>query len=175
VLYGQPVQFINRSKIWFCTNHEPKITGSDLGIWSRIRVIPFENTIQPGREDKTLPQRLTAELPGILNWALRGCLAWQETGLQTAGELSKRARMSIRQEVDHFARFIAERCSLSPANSVKAKLFSEAFNGWLLDQGEAKETQHAIGARIRSTPGLSVHKRNQGYFYHGIALKTETM
>ena len=174
VLYGQPVQFINSSKIWFCTNHEPRIAGSDLGIWSRIRVIPFENTIQPGREDKTLPNRLTGELPGILNWALRGCLAWQESGLKPPESVKERTEL-YRQDIDHFARFLAERCSLAASNTVKAKFFSEAFNGWLLDQGEVKETQHAIGARIRSTPGLSVHKRNQGYFYHGIALKTETM
>ncbi|MFW2542014.1 hypothetical protein ACN2XU_05180 [Primorskyibacter sp. 2E107] len=29
-----------------------------------------------------LPDRLLAERDGILAWALRGCLEWQETGLR---------------------------------------------------------------------------------------------
>ena len=174
VLYGAPVQFTSKAKIWFCTNHQPSISGSDLGIWSRIRVIPFENVIQPGREDKTLPKRLTAELPGILNWALRGCLAWQETGLQ-APEIVKARTEQYRQEVDHFARFIAERCTLSPANSVKAGVFTEAFNCWLFEQGEKPESQRIISARIRSTPGVDAPRRGKGVFYRGIALRTETL
>jgi putative DNA primase/helicase len=146
-----------------------------LGIWSRIWVIPFENTIEPGREDKTLPQRLTAELPGILNWALRGCLAWQETGLKPPESVKNRTE-EYRQEVDHFARFIAERCSLSPAHSIKAGVFVEAFNGWLIEQGEKPETQRSVSARIRSTPGIDIPPRTgKGVFYRGIAIKTETL
>jgi putative DNA primase/helicase len=175
VLYGSPVSFINKSKIWFCTNHEPKITGSDLGIWSRIRVIPFENTITPGREDKTLPKRLTAELPGILNWTLRGCLAWQEIGLKTPESVKTRTDQ-YRQEVDHFARFLAERCTLAPTNTVKAGDFAAAFNAWREDAGEKPETQRSINARIKTTPGIDIPNRiGKGVFYRGVAIRTESL
>ena len=61
------------------TNHKPEITGTDLAIWRRIRLVPFTVTI-PRRARPDLAAKLRAELPGILTWAVEGCLAWQRTG-----------------------------------------------------------------------------------------------
>ena len=36
--------------------------------------------IPDDQQDKQLPDKLAAELPGILAWCVRGCLAWQEIG-----------------------------------------------------------------------------------------------
>ena len=34
-------------------------------------------------EETDLAEKLMSELSGILNWAVQGCLDWQEHGLQT--------------------------------------------------------------------------------------------
>ena len=44
----------------------------------RIHAIPFNRTFTAEQQDKDLGIKLTAELPGILNWAIKGCLDWQE-------------------------------------------------------------------------------------------------
>ena len=46
-----------------------------------MRVIPIEKTIPAERVDKDLRRKLLAEAPGILNWIIAGCLAWQGEGL----------------------------------------------------------------------------------------------
>ena len=42
-------------KIWLAANHRPEIRGSDTGIWSRPRLIPFTVSFE-GREDLTLKE-----------------------------------------------------------------------------------------------------------------------
>lgn len=73
-------------KVVLVTNHKPVITGSDHGIWRRVVLLPFPVTIPKEKQDKRLLDKLTAELPGILAWAVAGFHAWREQGL---GDLPK--------------------------------------------------------------------------------------
>src|SRR5262249_13180590 len=69
-------------KLWLAVNHKPMVQGTDHAIWRRIRLLPFTATIPADEQDKRLMEKLQAELPGILRWAVEGCLAWQcEDGL----------------------------------------------------------------------------------------------
>ena len=57
------------------TNHKPEIRGTDAAIWRRIRLIPWAVTIPPAEQDRKLAEKLRDELPGVLAWIVRGCLA----------------------------------------------------------------------------------------------------
>jgi putative DNA primase/helicase len=80
-LHKEFFTFLPVGKIWLSTNNKPKIVGTDEGIWRRIHLIPFTNTFEGANNDKRLKDALRQELPGILAWLVRGCLAWQEQGL----------------------------------------------------------------------------------------------
>jgi exodeoxyribonuclease-3 len=67
-------------KIWLATNYGPVIRGTDVAIWSRIKLIPFDVSFE-GREDRGLKNALQQEMSGLLTWAVRGCLEWQREGL----------------------------------------------------------------------------------------------
>jgi putative DNA primase/helicase len=60
------------------TNHRPLVRGADLAIKSRLRLLPFPVSFA-GREDPTLADKLCGELPGILNWLIRGYRVFAET------------------------------------------------------------------------------------------------
>ena len=47
----------------------------------RIRLIPFKVEIPEKERDPDLGAKLADELPGILNWALRGYERWKAEGL----------------------------------------------------------------------------------------------
>src|SRR5262249_7628395 len=66
------------------TNPKPTVTGTDNGIWRRIRLIPFTARFPDGdlRTDPHLPEKLASEVEGILAWCVRGCLEWQQIGLK---------------------------------------------------------------------------------------------
>src|SRR3989304_390085 len=68
-------------KLIIVTNHKPRVIGQDLAIWRRIRLIPFNVSIPLPEQDKHLEAKLASELPGILKWAVDGCLEWQREGL----------------------------------------------------------------------------------------------
>jgi putative DNA primase/helicase len=71
---GEFFSFEPEFKIFLATNHKPQISGTDKAIWRRIYLIPFEVTIPDKEKDPDFPDKLREELPGILNWAIEGCL-----------------------------------------------------------------------------------------------------
>jgi putative DNA primase/helicase len=81
-LFKEHFEYIPKWKLFMVVNHLPIITGTDHGIWRRIKCVPFNVQFNDDRKDKNLFSKLESENPGILNWAVEGCLKWQKTGLQ---------------------------------------------------------------------------------------------
>jgi len=46
-LYGKPFVFTPTHTLWITGNHKPRITGLDVGIWRRLRILPYTATMQP--------------------------------------------------------------------------------------------------------------------------------
>lgn len=83
-LYSEHVEFVPTFKLWLAVNHTPGVQGTNHAIWRRIRLLPLTVTIPEAERDKRLAEKLRTELPGILRWAVEGCLAWQLEGLDFA-------------------------------------------------------------------------------------------
>jgi P4 family phage/plasmid primase-like protien len=75
-------EFAPTHHLWIAGNQKPAVRGADEGIWRRIKLIPFDVVIPKEERDVKLKEKLAAELPGILNWAIAGCLDWQRNGMQ---------------------------------------------------------------------------------------------
>ena len=64
-------------------NHKPSLRSVDEAIRRRFNLIPFTVTIPEEERDPELGGRPKDELPGILAWAIQGCLIiWQAEGLR---------------------------------------------------------------------------------------------
>jgi putative DNA primase/helicase len=92
----------------FATNHKPGIRGTDNGIWRRVKLVPFTVSVADTEADKAMPDKLRGEAKGILAWCVRGCLEWQEQGLEPPGEVVE-ATASYRAEQDLIGSFL-EQC-----------------------------------------------------------------
>ncbi|ROR03388.1 phage/plasmid primase, P4 family, partial [Desulfosoma caldarium] len=112
-LYAEPFEFKPQCKIVIATNHKPDIRGQTSAIWRRMRLVPFTVQIPPEEQDRELGQKLEAELPGILAWAVRGCLEWQRQGLQPPEAVTE-ATEGYRSEMDTIGDFIDECCVVHP-------------------------------------------------------------
>ena len=122
-------EFDPEFKIWLATNHKPTIRGTDYAIWRRIRLIPFTVTIPEAEQDAALLDKLTAELPGILAWAVRGCLDWQTNGLGAPSEVTS-ATQEYRDEMDVLGEFLTDCCVLAPTRTARAKDLYAAYQKW---------------------------------------------
>jgi len=147
-LFREFFDFWPQFKIWLAANHKPHVSGSDHGIWRRIRLIPFTVTIPEHERDPRLTQKLTDELPGILTWGVRGCLAWREQGLGVPDEV-RSATDAYRDEMDVYGGFLDESCVVGAEQTVTAKELYAAYTGWCEANGERARTQKALAMGLR--------------------------
>jgi putative DNA primase/helicase len=135
-------------KLWLSTNHKPEIRGTDNAIWRRIRLVPWSVAIPPAERDRKLAEKLRAELPGVLAWAVRGCLAWQREGLQAPAEVRK-ATAGYRSEMDVLGDFLADRCFRGERLEVGKDDLYKAYQMWSEDAGERTETKRKFGMLLK--------------------------
>lgn len=98
-LFGDEFEYEPEFKIWIATNHKPVIRGTDVGIWRRIRLIPFEVNIPKDRVDKGLKYKLREEMPQILHWAVDGYKLYMQEGLEMPSRVRK-ATEEYKSEMD---------------------------------------------------------------------------
>ncbi|PYR33175.1 MAG: hypothetical protein DMF90_21760, partial [Acidobacteria bacterium] len=163
-------EFRPQFKVWLATNHKPVIRGTDKGIWDRIRLVPFNVRIPDAEQDKQLLAKLRDELPGILRWAIEGCLAWQREGLG-APQAVKAATEDYRQEMDVLGRFIEESCLVDSSATVKSSALYEAYKKWCEANREFAVTQKAFSLRLVERGFTKTHHET-GWWWYGIGLLT---
>lgn len=170
-LFEEYFTYTPQYKIFLGSNHKPVIKDTDQAIWERIRLVPFIVQIPLKERDKKLDEALQHELPGILAWAVRGCLDWQHRGdLEPPPEVLA-ATEAYQQEMDVIGRFITERCTVSLNARVYAKALYDAYKAWCDDSGERWETQTTFGKKM--TERGYEKKTSHTIVYQGLELKNE--
>lgn len=124
-LYGDEFEYEPEFKIWIATNHKPVIRGTDVGIWRRIRLIPFEVNIPSEKVDKNLKYKLRKELPQIMKWAVEGCIKWQKEGIAPP-KCVQDATSEYKAEMDMLAAF-CEACIVVDYESIDRIPATELF------------------------------------------------
>jgi putative DNA primase/helicase len=140
-------EFEPTHKLALCTNHKPQIKGTDKGIWRRVLLVPWTVFIPEGERDGELKEKLRAEAPGILAWAVRGCLEWQRIGLDPPAEV-RAATEQFRAESDAVGRFVDERCVRRGGLRVQASALYAEFEKWCRENGEQCPSLTAFGTTI---------------------------
>ncbi|HEV8177669.1 MAG TPA: phage/plasmid primase, P4 family [Gemmatimonadales bacterium] len=144
-------EFDSRFKLFLAANYKPRIKGTDWAIWRRIPLLPFDVTFyedKPPFKDKKLPEKLAAELPGVLAWAIQGCMKWQAQWL-SAPKPVKDATAAYRAEMDILGVFLADCCTLGePLFAVAADLY-DAYKEWCVGTGERVARAIDFGERLR--------------------------
>jgi putative DNA primase/helicase len=112
-------------KLIVAGNHRPSLRNVDEAIRRRFNLIPFVVTIPPDERDPNLAEKLKEEWPGMLAWAIEGCLEWQRTGLAPPTAVVD-ATESYLTEEDAVGRFLAERRERhAQAQAELKKLYAE--------------------------------------------------
>lgn len=181
-LYQNPITFQPQFKLWLATNHKPEIRGTDEGIWRRLRLIPFKaqffdekdhNSHAPGPfKDKLLSIKLNSELPGILAWAVRGCLDWQKYGLQTPATIQQ-ATQEYRSEMDIIGTFLEECCDLCPDHNTSCNEVYGIYKQWCEENGHYALSKNKLGRRIYERGFAKARSYKGDKAYQGIGIKQD--
>ena len=170
-LHQEWFDFDPTHKIFLGTNHKPVINGTDEAIWRRIRLVPFEVTIPEPERDRNLIHKLEDELPGILAWAVKGCLQWQEEGLGIPEEV-KVATQSYRCEMDILADFISDCCTIDESASVAVKDLYEAYRRWCDLNGEKALKKPSLARKLQDKGFLTVRGSGGVWIRRGLCLRS---
>jgi putative DNA primase/helicase len=169
-LHGEWFTFQPVAKFWLAVNHRPRISDDSFGFWRRVRIIPFLRQFSGADADLRLDDKLTPEMPGILSWLVRGCLAWQRRGLDPPACV-KVATEEYREDSDLLADFISERCITEPLRSSAGSDLFKAYRTWA--EGHGFREKEILGQRDfarRMAEKFTKRRLTSGVFYEGIGL-----
>lgn len=161
-------EYMPQFKIIIAGNHKPGLRNVDEAIKRRLRLIPFE--IKPAVKDATLPARLWDEAPGILQWAIDGCLEWQRGGLRDPERVLAATTEYLEQQ-DVLGNWIEECVQIPARGAIRRGDLYRSFKNWAEDAGEYVLPQKRFitamesrGHVARTLKGVAV--------YDGIGLKS---
>jgi P4 family phage/plasmid primase-like protien len=150
-------------------NHKPSFKGVDEAIRRRVLLVPFLQVIPEAERDEHLPEKLKAEWPAILRWAIDGCLAWQREGLAPP-ESARAATKDYLDAEDLLGQWLEERCILSPQVGWTAlKSLYDGWCTWAQGRGVHVGTATGLGKRLDER-GFERRKTKSGAGFLGIAL-----
>jgi putative DNA primase/helicase len=146
-------------------NHKPSLRSVDEAIRRRFHLVPFTVTIPKAERDPNLGERLKAEWPGILSWAIQGCIEWQQIGL-AAPAIVKQATDEYLMAEDSSCAWIEE-CGTRDPNA-----WESSADLWISWESWAKRSGEYVGSRkqfsqtldrVGLAPALSKDKKQRGY------------
>ncbi|WAC26409.1 DNA primase family protein [Ancylobacter sp. SL191] len=171
------IEVYPRFKLAISCNRKPVIRGNDDGIWRRVSLVPFEVQIPKEERDKRLPEKLKAELPGILNWMIEGALDYLNRGQLAPPEAVMAATREYREESDPLGAFVRSAIEIThmPHDVVEQGLLYEAFKVWCDREGKTPLAATTFARRMPKTAhdfGFEKGKSSLSV-YLGIRVKPE--
>jgi putative DNA primase/helicase len=157
------------------TNELPKLADASGALASRIVLLCLKRSFY-GREDVTLTDKLLAERPGILSWAIQGWRRLNERGYFVQPRAAMEALRQLEDLTSPIGEFLRERCVVEPGRSVEVDRLYAAWRAWCEEAGRAHAgTIQTFGRDLRAAvPDLRTSRpRAEGgrtRFYEGLAL-----
>jgi putative DNA primase/helicase len=171
-LYTEAFEFRPIFKLWLAVNDKPVIRGTDFAIWRRVRLLPFLVSFTGSAKDDTLRDALRRELPGILNWCLRGTAAWFEEGLKPPAVVTLFTEQ-YRAESDVLGHFIDECCHLESGSKTSATELYSTYKRWAEEGKEYVWSQTVFGRRLE-VRGHATVKSDGRIYRRGLVLRQDT-
>jgi P4 family phage/plasmid primase-like protien len=176
--YKDPIKLKTAAKLIVNTNEVPSINDASQAIWDRIIMMLFTQRLRGAKtEDKTRPQRLEAELPGIFNWALAGLIRLLTENRFTDCSKCAAAADAHRRESDSVLEFLDECCAASSDTCTESRVMYELYRVFAASRGRKPVANNEFGKRLKSAhPEWSKRRLPEGErenVYTGVTLSID--
>ena len=162
------IEFAPSHLPFLITNHLPKVPADDPALWARLLVIPFDQSFL-GREDRGLEDRLSADLPAVLAWAVAGWDDYRRRGRLDPPAAVSEATSTYRVSNDAVAAFIDDACLLNPHMHVVSADLWNAWETWCHANSQRPGTNRTLKVAMESR-GVSHSRSNGRSRFQGIGL-----
>jgi len=161
--YGQPMILKNYARLAFNCNELPREVEHSEAFFRRFLIIPFAVTIPANERNPNLAKDIIAEeLPGVLNWVLRGLLRLTSQNGFTDCEAVSDALSNFRRESDSVAMFLADEGYASHATArIALKTFYSEYRTYCIENGYRPLGRNNMAKRLQQS-GIYVRRENLG-------------
>jgi P4 family phage/plasmid primase-like protien len=146
--YKDPFMFRPNAKHLFSANQLPETDTDDEAFYRRILLCPFPETIPRAERDPGLDEKLQAELPGILNWAIEGLQRLLANGRFTGDRSPGHTQDTWEKWGNSVSRFSQVALDDGPDKIPKGEVYA-AYLAFCRDQSIPTETQHAMTRALK--------------------------
>lgn len=145
-------------KLIVAGNHKPGLRSVDEAIRRRFHLIPFAITIPPEERDQNLGELLQAEWPGILAWAIDGCIEWGERGLGPPAAVHEATAAYLESE-DGLAAWMEEAGASDPDAWESTTALYGSYKAWAERSGEYSGSLKKFSQRLEDrAAGIGMQK-----------------
>jgi putative DNA primase/helicase len=141
-LKGMEISFRPTHTLFMISNHKLRVEVGDYAIWQRVHLIPFKlsfvddptNPYERKRDTDLMRRLINIEDIGILTWAVRGCMEWQEYGLippKTIRDTTK----EYEDEEDIVSIFLKEETETGGEEWIKMIDLYQRYQWWAASRG----------------------------------------
>lgn len=152
-LYKGYFEFQNFAKAHMSGNDFPRVDGQDNGIWRRILVVHWDQTIpeeERGDFEEVVSRFVREEGAGILNWMIEGVLDYLVNGLVIADAVRNDTK-EYRDDMDPVGEFLRACVKDDPTQRVQAHTMYEAYVSWSLANAKRAVSQTRFGKRVKAS------------------------
>ncbi|MET9413466.1 phage/plasmid primase, P4 family [Streptomyces klenkii] len=166
------------TRIMILSNELPNF-GDSSGVIARRFIVLNMTVSWLGKEDTTLTDKLTAQMPGILNWALDGLARLEHRGRLTEPPSSLEAVTTMQETASPTSAFVRECCQTGPTCEVAVDDLWRAWKDWAEDSGIGPGTKQMLGRNLLSVVPQVRRRKPRGDdgiqvpTYSGIALTSD--
>ena len=172
--YKDPFSFTPCHTLVLYTNHLPRVSASDDGIWRRLIVIPFDAKIEGAGDKKNYAEYLYSNAgESILAWVIEGAKKVIELDYKIpVPACVQKAIDEYRAQNDWFGHFIEDKCDVGEEYKESSSALYQAYRNYCLDTNEY----------VRNTADFYFALENAGYeritakrkrFFKGLCLKKD--
>ena len=146
---GDFFDFDPQMTLMIAGNTMPSFRGVDEAIRARVVLVPFTVTIPPEKRDRYLGDKLAAEAPQILQWAIEGALQWQARGLDVPASVAAASRSYFDDE-DTIGQFIGDEILQEVGAFTSSADLHLRFTQWGEKQGLNSWTQRTLVKELKA-------------------------
>lgn len=128
-MYADPFQMRPTARLLVSINVWPRFQDPTGAVWRRILHIPMLHKIPRERHDPQLPAKLALEMPGIINWAIRGLARLCRSGW-TKCSIGERLIAEQREADQSWHGFIRECLREEPGGFCSTQQLHAAYVSW---------------------------------------------
>lgn len=162
--------FEPKFKLLIAGNHRPGLRNVDEAIRRRFNLVPFAVKIPAAERDKDLPEKLKVEWPGILRWAIDGCLDWQDIGLAPPAAVVVATNDYLKAE-DALSLWLDECCLLGNTLQYGCTPLFNSWKAWADAAGEHAGSQKRFSQAMQARGHESVRQSGGPAALRGVGLK----